>query len=99
MSIEEQYNRAKDTPSMVRLFVPYQREGVLWLLSMENQTSGVRGGILADEMGSGKKHPINRNYAWKPKTSYPNHRAEVDYHPVVGRDQSIRHQTLTDQHL
>lgn len=53
MSIEEQYNRAKDNLNG-RLFAPYQREGVLWLLSMENQTSGVRGGILADEMGLGK---------------------------------------------
>ena len=53
MSIEEQYNRAKDTLNG-RLFAPYQREGVLWLLSMENQASGVRGGILADEMGLGK---------------------------------------------
>ena len=53
MSIEEQYNRAKDNLNG-RLFAPYQREGVLWLLSMENQASGVRGGILADEMGLGK---------------------------------------------
>ena len=53
MSIEEQYNLAKDTLNG-RLFAPYQREGVLWLLSMENQASGVRGGILADEMGLGK---------------------------------------------
>jgi hypothetical protein len=46
MTIEEQYNRAKDA-LMVRLFAPYQREGVLWMLTMENQTSGpVKGGIL-----------------------------------------------------
>jgi SNF2 family DNA or RNA helicase len=54
MTIEELYNRAKDNFNG-RLFAPYQREGVLWMLTMENQTSGpVKGGILADEMGLGK---------------------------------------------
>ena len=37
-----------------RLFAPYQRDGVKWMLGMENQTSGPRGGFLCDEMGLGK---------------------------------------------
>ena len=53
MKIEEQYNRAKDNFNG-RLFAPYQREGTLWMLTMENQTSGPKGGFLCDEMGLGK---------------------------------------------
>jgi SNF2 family DNA or RNA helicase len=54
MTIEELYNRAKDNFNG-RLFAPYQREGVLWMLTMENQTSGpLRVAILCDEMGLGK---------------------------------------------
>jgi len=53
MTTEQQYNLAKDKLNG-RLFAPYQREGVLWLLTMENQNSGPKGGILADEMGLGK---------------------------------------------
>src|SRR6056300_945134 len=53
MKTEEQYNRAKDNLNG-RLFAPYQREGVLWMLTMENQESGPRGGFLCDEMGLGK---------------------------------------------
>jgi SNF2 family DNA or RNA helicase len=53
MKIEEQYNRAKDTLNG-RLFAPYQREGVLWMLTMEQQLSGPKGGFLCDEMGLGK---------------------------------------------
>jgi SNF2 family DNA or RNA helicase len=53
MKIEEQYNHAKDNLNG-RLFAPYQREGVLWMLTMENQTSGPKGGFLCDEMGLGK---------------------------------------------
>ena len=37
-----------------RLFVPYQRDGVRWMLGMEGQTSGPKGGFLCDEMGLGK---------------------------------------------
>jgi SNF2 family DNA or RNA helicase len=66
MSIEEQYNRAKNTLNG-RLFAPYQREGVLWLLSMENQTSGVRAGILADEMGLGKSIQLIATMLGNPK--------------------------------
>ncbi len=52
-SIESQYALAKKTLNG-RLFVPYQREGVLWMLAMEGQTSGPKGGFLCDEMGLGK---------------------------------------------
>ena len=37
-----------------RLIVPYQREGVEWLLKRELATKGPRGGFLCDEMGLGK---------------------------------------------
>ena len=37
-----------------RLFAPYQRDGVRWMLGMEGQTSGPKGGFLCDEMGLGK---------------------------------------------
>ena len=53
MTIEEQYTLAKDTLNG-RLFAPYQREGVLWMLTMEGQKSGPKGGFLCDEMGLGK---------------------------------------------
>jgi SNF2 family DNA or RNA helicase len=66
MSIEEQYNRAKDNLNG-RLFAPYQREGVLWLLSMENQSSGIRGGVLADEMGLGKSIQLIATVLGNPK--------------------------------
>jgi SNF2 family DNA or RNA helicase len=36
-----------------RLINPYQRDGVLWMLSREI-TSGIKGGFLCDEMGLGK---------------------------------------------
>lgn len=37
-----------------RLFVPYQREGVQWLLKQERHVTGPKGGFLCDEMGLGK---------------------------------------------
>ena len=37
-----------------RLIVPYQREGVEWLLGRELAQQGPRGGFLCDEMGLGK---------------------------------------------
>ena len=37
-----------------RLYTPYQHDGVKWLLSMEAQASGPKGGFLCDEMGLGK---------------------------------------------
>ena len=53
MTIEEQYTLAKNSLKG-RLFVPYQRDGVRWMLGMEAQTSGPKGGFLSDEMGLGK---------------------------------------------
>jgi len=53
MTIEDQYIKAKNRLNG-RLFAPYQSEGVLWMLSMENQTHGPKGGFLCDEMGLGK---------------------------------------------
>ena len=37
-----------------RLFIPYQSDGVKWMIGMEAQTSGPKGGFLCDEMGLGK---------------------------------------------
>jgi SNF2 family DNA or RNA helicase len=68
MKIEEQYNRAKDNFNG-RLFAPYQREGVLWMLTMENQSSGPKGGILADEMGLGKSAQLIATMLGNPKKS------------------------------
>jgi len=53
MTIDDQYTLATDSLNG-RLFIPYQREGVRWMLSMENQESGPKGGFLCDEMGLGK---------------------------------------------
>src|SRR6056300_1102854 len=53
MKIEDQYIKAKNRLNG-RLFAPYQSEGVLWMLSMENQVHGPKGGFLCDEMGLGK---------------------------------------------
>src|SRR6056300_1011039 len=66
MTIEEQYNRAKNTLNG-RLFAPYQREGVLFLLTMENQTSGPKGGFLCDDMGMGKTIQIVATILGNPK--------------------------------
>ena len=66
MKIEEQYNRAKDNLNG-RLFAPYQREGVLWMLTMENQTSGPKGGFLCDEMGLGKTVQMVSTMLGNPK--------------------------------
>ena len=37
-----------------RLFAPYQHDGVKWMLAMENQKNGPKGGFQCDEMGLGK---------------------------------------------
>jgi SNF2 family DNA or RNA helicase len=66
MSIEEQYNRAKDNLNG-RLFAPYQREGVLWMLTMESQESGPKGGFLCDEMGLGKSIQLIATMLGNPK--------------------------------
>ena len=67
MSIEEQYNRAKNNLNG-RLFAPYQREGVLWMLSQEQQASGPKGGFLCDEMGLGKSVQLIATMLGNPKT-------------------------------
>src|SRR5210317_2329775 len=66
MMIEDQYTLAKNTLNG-RLFVPYQREGVLWMLTMENQTSGPKGGFLCDEMGLGKTVQLVATMLGNPK--------------------------------
>src|SRR5210317_949351 len=66
MTIEEQYNRAKNTLNG-RLFAPYQREGVLFLLTMESQTSGPKGGFLCDDMGMGKTIQLVATILGNPK--------------------------------
>ena len=53
MTTEDQYTLATKTLNG-RLFSPYQKEGVMWMLNMENQESGPKGGFLCDEMGLGK---------------------------------------------
>ena len=66
MKIEDQYNLAKDNLNG-RLFAPYQREGVLWMLTMESQESGPKGGFLCDEMGLGKTVQIVSTMLGNPK--------------------------------
>jgi SNF2 family DNA or RNA helicase len=66
MSIEEQYNRAKDTLNG-RLFAPYQREGVLWMLTMEAQKSGPKGALLCDDPGLGKTIQLIATMLGNPK--------------------------------
>jgi SNF2 family DNA or RNA helicase len=66
MTIEEQYTLAKDTLNG-RLFAPYQREGVLWMLTMEGQKSGPKGGFLCDEMGLGKTVQLVTTMLGNPK--------------------------------
>jgi|TARA_B110000977_G_scaffold80864_2_gene108216 SNF2 family DNA or RNA helicase len=68
MKIEEQYNLAKDNLNG-RLFAPYQREGVLWMLTMESQDSGPKGGFLCDEMGLGKTVQLVATILGNPKKS------------------------------
>ena len=68
MTIEQQYNRAKDNLNG-RLFAPYQREGVLWMLTMESQDSGPKGGFLCDEMGLGKTVQLVATILGNPKKS------------------------------
>ena len=76
MTIEDQYTLATDSLNG-RLFIPYQREGVRWMLGMENQESGPKGGFLCDEMGLGKTvqlistilgNPQNRTLIIVPKS-------------------------------
>ena len=50
-----------------RLFIPYQRDGVEWMLGMENQTTGPKGGFLCDEMGLGKTVQLISTLLGNPK--------------------------------
>jgi len=69
MKVADQYNRAKDNFNG-RLLAPYQREGVLWLLSMENNEMGpVKGGFLCDEMGIGKSAQLIATILGNPQKS------------------------------
>ena len=66
MTIEDQYTLAKNSLNG-RLFAPYQREGVLWMLNMEDQKSGPKGGFLCDEMGLGKTVQLVSTMLGNPK--------------------------------
>ena len=50
-----------------RLFVPYQCDGVRWMLGMEGQESGPKGGFLCDEMGLGKTVQLVATMLGNPK--------------------------------
>ena len=49
------------------LYAPYQVDGVRWMLGMENQTEGPKGGFLCDEMGLGKTIQIIATILGNPK--------------------------------
>lgn len=66
MSIEDQYNLAKNNLNG-RLFAPYQREGTLWMLTMESQESGPMGGMLMDDPGLGKTIQLIATMLGNPK--------------------------------
>jgi len=66
MKIEDQYTLATKTLNG-RLFVPYQCDGVRWMLSMEGQESGVLGGMLMDDMGIGKTVQLVATILGNPK--------------------------------
>jgi len=66
MKIEDQYTLATKTLNG-RLFVPYQCDGVRWMLGMEGQESGPKGAILADEMGLGKSIQLIATILGNPK--------------------------------
>ena len=65
-TIEDKYTLAKNSLNG-RLFAPYQREGVLWMLNMEDQKSGPKGGFLCDEMGLGKTVQLVSTMLGNPK--------------------------------
>lgn len=50
-----------------RLFIPYQTDGVKWMLGMENQENGPKGGFLCDEMGLGKTVQLISTILGNPK--------------------------------
>jgi SNF2 family DNA or RNA helicase len=54
--MEDQYTRAVSL--LNGTLFDYQKEGVAWLLSMENLSKGPRGGFLCDSVGMGKSIQI-----------------------------------------
>jgi len=69
-----------------RLFAPYQRDGVKWMLDMEAQTSGPKGGFLCDEMGLGKTVQLISTILANPRASHFDRRTQIYYHPMGRRD-------------
>jgi SNF2 family DNA or RNA helicase len=61
-----QYKLAINTIN-TRLYIPYQRDGVQWMLGMEGQASGPKGGFLCDEMGLGKTVQLISTMLGNPK--------------------------------
>ena len=61
-----QYKLAINTIN-TRLYIPYQRDGVQWMLGMEGQVSGPKGGFLCDEMGLGKTVQLISTMLGNPK--------------------------------
>ena len=69
---------------MVGYLYPYQREGVLWMLTMENQwISGPKGGFLCDEMGLGKTVQLVSTMLGNPQASHAHHRTQIYYHSMA----------------
>ena len=66
MTIDDQYKLATDSLNG-RLFIPYQREGVRWMLGMEGQESGPKGAMLMDDMGIGKSIQLIATILGNPK--------------------------------
>lgn len=66
MTMQQQYDLATKSLNG-RLFIPYQREGVQWMLGMENQESGPKGAILSNEMGLGKSVQLIATMLGNPK--------------------------------
>ena len=52
LKMEDQYKRAVSL--LNGQLYQHQKEGLSWLLSMENLSKGPKGGFLCDEMGLGK---------------------------------------------
>ena len=91
-----------------RLFVPYQRDGVRWMLGMEGQTSGPKGGFLCDEMGLGKTvqlisvmlgNPRDRTLIIVPKSIITQWRDELNkFAPQVSVHVYDGPERTTDKH-
>ena len=91
-----------------RLFAPYQRDGVRWMLGMEGQTSGPKGGFLCDEMGLGKTvqlisvmlgNPRDRTLIIVPKSIITQWRDELNkFAPQVSVHVYDGPERTTDKH-